>query len=805
MNYLKRWTALICALALVFTLSPAVNAAGTPASSRNINAQDYTTYGTTVKSYLYENSQGGVTRVEYTGGSVVVEDYDSAYNLTGSRTIQAELPIWGGFFAGKDANFLVFGQKNAGQSNSAEVIRVVKYSKDWQRQGQASLKGANTTVPFDAGSLRCAEYGGYLYIRTCHEMYKSSDGYNHQSNLTMAVRQSDMTVTDSYYDVMNSSYGYISHSFNQFIIVDQDGKLVTLDHGDAYPRGVVFCKYYADAGTGKFTGGQYGRWCSCGEMLKFAGAVGNNTTGGSVGGLGETTDCYVMTYNYDGKGGTGPRDAYYHYMDKASGKSWSVKLTNGTPGVTTAVLASTGLNGGYVMWNGKSGSTPNDTLYYLSYGANGAPGETKTAKAPLSDCQPIYHNGKAVWYVTNNSAPTFYGLDDSGVTVLGSGGVGTASKPETPTTPAKPETPAAPGGTLSIMTDPMSTFTTTFAVMPDNSLTRWWRWIEIQGKIGREDHTVTKADGSYRAGSSLFLLRSDGSLYLFDNPGVYEGMMKIADNVKQFSDDVYLKNDGTVWSQTPLDKPGATSSDSTTYDNFAKIADNAKQVYGGWSGDSYYYLLKNDGTLWSWGSHYTNSSPNPYLGRDNGKNAGVLGKVMENVAYVTGGMAIKTDGTLWCWGEYPGNGTEVSFVPVKVMDNVVGAWSDRYQRFALTKDGSLYSWGENSYNKAVLGYVGGNQSRTYKYEFEMTDTVTWQDVPRKVDIDNVCAVYCDGGTTIVQKRDGSLWAIGIITDIAPARVTSGEGYENTTTFRKFMDGTKLCGVASGSGMSGSPS
>ena len=114
---------------------------------------------------------------------------------------------------------------------------MVKYSKDWQRLGQASLYGANTTVPFDAGSLRMDEYGGYLYIRTCHEMYTNSDGLNHQANLTMAVRQSDMSVTDSYYEVMNTDYGYVSHSFNQFILVDEQGRIVTLDHGDCLSPG----------------------------------------------------------------------------------------------------------------------------------------------------------------------------------------------------------------------------------------------------------------------------------------------------------------------------------------------------------------------------------------------------------------------------------------------------------------------------------------------------------------------------------------------------------------------------------------
>lgn len=449
---LTRLTALACTAALSLTLVPAARAAGTPASSRNINKQDYTTWSSPVTSYLYENGQGGVTRVEYTGGSVVVEDYDGAYALTGSRTIQPELPLWGGFFAGKDANFLIFGQNNPGEDNGREVIRVVKYSKDWQRQGQASLKGANTVAPFEAGSLRCDEYGGYLYIRTCHEMYRSPDGLNHQSNLTMAVKQSDMSITDAYYDVMNSSYGYISHSFNQFLIVDQAGKLVALDHGDAYPRGVAFCKYYADAGSGKFSGSDYSAWCSSGNMLDFAGSVGNNTTGGSVGGLEETADCYIMTYNYDGKGGTGPRDAYFHFMDKASGKSWSVKLTEGTPGVTTPVLAPKGLSGGFVLWNGKSGYAANDTLYYIEYDAkgqpSGSPGSIPTAKAPLSDCQPIWHGGKAVWYVTDNSAPVFYGLDSSGVTVLNGSGSAAPEEPSQPSAPgesAKPAVPEQPG------------------------------------------------------------------------------------------------------------------------------------------------------------------------------------------------------------------------------------------------------------------------------------------------------------------------------------------------------------------------
>ena len=44
------------------------------------------------------------------------------------------------------------------------------------------------------------------------------------------------------------------------------------------------------------------------------------------------------------------------------------------------------------------------------------PGQTRTAQAPLSDCQPIPYRGGVVWYVTDDSAPVFYTLDSSGVT-----------------------------------------------------------------------------------------------------------------------------------------------------------------------------------------------------------------------------------------------------------------------------------------------------------------------------------------------------------------------------------------------------
>lgn len=383
-----------------------------PAISSNTGAQNYRWYSNNnwnwaepVKSYLYENQLGGITRVECINGQIVVEDYDNSFYLRESRTIPMELSIWGGFYAGKDYNFFIFGQENPSQDNSREVVRVVKYSKDWTRLGQASLRGANTTVPFDAGVVRCAESGDYLYIRTCHEMYASSrDGKNHQANMTLAIRQSDMALTDSYHIVMNSSVGYVSHSFNQFVLIDQNKNIVTLDHGDAYPRSIVVMRYKGAKGGGdKFSGG-----VDSSTLIAFPGATGDNYTGASVGGFAETANSYITAFNYDG-GNHGAREIYLGCTSK-NGLNSTVTLLTQSAGMQTPMLAPTGPDGGYLMWTDASG-----VFYYTRYTDGGTIGAIATADAALSDCQPILHNGEVVWYVTNGSIPVFYRLNAAGM------------------------------------------------------------------------------------------------------------------------------------------------------------------------------------------------------------------------------------------------------------------------------------------------------------------------------------------------------------------------------------------------------
>lgn len=87
--------------------------------------------------------------------SIQVERYQSDGSSAGVRKIPKELPLCGGFFEGKDAYYLAFGQKNLEEQDSKEVYRVVKYDKNWNRLAAASVSGGQsvTTIPMIPSSI----------------------------------------------------------------------------------------------------------------------------------------------------------------------------------------------------------------------------------------------------------------------------------------------------------------------------------------------------------------------------------------------------------------------------------------------------------------------------------------------------------------------------------------------------------------------------------------------------------------------------------------------------------------------------
>lgn len=75
----------------------------------------------------------GYVRLFYDEPQIVVEEYNDAFVLQERKILNSELDIYGGFFSGNDAYYFVFGQSNLEEDTSKEIIRVVKYDKDWNR------------------------------------------------------------------------------------------------------------------------------------------------------------------------------------------------------------------------------------------------------------------------------------------------------------------------------------------------------------------------------------------------------------------------------------------------------------------------------------------------------------------------------------------------------------------------------------------------------------------------------------------------------------------------------------------------
>lgn len=173
-------------------------------------------------SPTFRTTDGKYMRTQYVKSvdKVAVEYYDNNFGITARKEISLEYPIFGGVYSDGDYNYILTGQKNPEENNECVVYAITKYDSTWKKIATATLKGADTYIPFDAGSARFAMSGKYLLIRTCHEMYESGDGYHHQANVTIEIDTDTMKVTDSYYNVMNVNYGYVRHSFNQFLLTD---------------------------------------------------------------------------------------------------------------------------------------------------------------------------------------------------------------------------------------------------------------------------------------------------------------------------------------------------------------------------------------------------------------------------------------------------------------------------------------------------------------------------------------------------------------------------------------------------------
>lgn len=377
----------------------------------------YVKWSKPVDSYLYHNADGTYNRVEHSGKYMYSELYTANFKYKSGKKIKLELPCWGGVYISDNAYYVLLGKSNTKQKKDVPEFRIIKYDKKWKKLASKDIMNSNTTVPFEAGSCRCVEMDGDLYVRTCHQMYRASDGLCHQASVMMRIRMSDLAILACQTNVDNFGVGYVSHSFNQFLD-KKNGRIYACDHGDAFPRGIAVMSFEGIQGNSFFEN----RNTAIGNVFKFYGKTGNNDTGATLGGF-AVSDTHTISVGNSVKQTkrgvrTEVRNIYAATFPDTGGKSNLTWITNYSPKGKRTVgnpkFVRVSDSRFLLMWEEDYKDSYDRTCYCFLDGTGKRVSAIKTVYAELSDCQPIVVGDRVVWYAASDSSPVFYSLPING-------------------------------------------------------------------------------------------------------------------------------------------------------------------------------------------------------------------------------------------------------------------------------------------------------------------------------------------------------------------------------------------------------
>ena len=373
----------------------------------------------------------GYMRVFYKKTAVGIEYYDNHLQIKSRKEIALELPLWGGFYAGSDGYYLVEGQSNTAEDDSAEVIRVIRYDKNWKRNGAASITsnpdlfGGEVRYPFDYGCVEMSENNGKLYIVTGHQGYvDESVGQGHQGFLMIQIDQSSMTGKIVSCDLWHSFAQYIKSKDNYMYVLEQSEgsrctKLSRYER-DTLEKTTIELFPYGGSRT------------SVWALNCYASVDGMAVSSDHVLCIGTSID----QSKYDQVTEDTPHNIYLtvtptsDFSQKATVTRQLTDFTNNGKSFMGVKITKISDNRFMISWeeyvdpeNEKYADDDNlssSTLHYLFVDGKGNTiSKEFTTIAPISDCQPVVKDSKVVYYASNTNTVNFYSIDSNS---------GTASK-----------------------------------------------------------------------------------------------------------------------------------------------------------------------------------------------------------------------------------------------------------------------------------------------------------------------------------------------------------------------------------------
>ena len=409
-HFLLKGIVICAAVALVSApvILKAKSAVSRGVISNNIHENDYNYRKAVADCYIAAGLGGYFSRVENMGDIILIEDYSPSMKLTLQHFVPMELTHFGGFYSGAQYNYFLFGQNNPGLDNNSEVLRVVKYGKDWSRLGACTIKGSNTQSPFYGCNTDFAEYGNRLFIRCGHM------GYNgQQAAMTIEVNTESMGLLQVQSDDLGAGYGSARNTAATYIDA-ANGYLFAADHSLDEPRGMTVVSYSSGS-----TGDGFVTPCSFAMAMQLSGNYSDPSPLTSIGGLESSGQYSILVGCTAPQDGTSAnKNVFVATIPKNAFSTENVRLgfltgfAYGDPSsVMTPYLVKVDNDNFVVIWEARYGFGESGEVNYVYLNGGGQmTSSVKSMSGCLSDCEPVLAGNQIVWYTTDGSRATMYSV-----------------------------------------------------------------------------------------------------------------------------------------------------------------------------------------------------------------------------------------------------------------------------------------------------------------------------------------------------------------------------------------------------------